>query len=134
VFKQGNGLGSFAAYTNTTYGQSKGIGFGDLFLSSTGWNPAGTAPYTTDDHSNGTVWDYAISLDDRWNGTSTTASLYKLNATAGNPDALLSEDFLSGAIYRNGQEVAVNTATATKVVKDVAAVSTANGQVKFLLD
>ncbi len=134
VFKQGNGLGSFSSYTNTPNGQLKGIGFGDLFLSSTGWNPAGTAPYATDDHSNGTVWDYGISLQDRWNGTSTAASLYALNATTGNPDALLSEDFLSGATYRNGQEVAVNTATASFVKELTTDVSTANGQVTFLLD
>ena len=43
-----------------------GIGYGDLFLS-TSWDPEGTEPYYVDDHSNGTLWTYGFSLDDRWN-------------------------------------------------------------------
>ncbi len=107
-----SGLGTFGSYTDTPLALERGIGFGDLFLSSTGWNPAGPAPYLTDNHLTGTVWDYGVSLADRWSRTS-GSSLYGLDAVTGNPDAYISDDFLSGATYRNGQEVAVNTGTAT---------------------
>lgn len=64
--KGDNGL--FSSYTNTTQGGSKGIGYGDLFLSSawTPYNGISDAPYVEDNHSNGTVWSYGFSLDDRW--------------------------------------------------------------------
>ncbi len=134
VFQQGNGLGSYSGLTNTVHSSGNGIGFGDLFLSSSNWTPAGIAPWDTDDHSNGTVWEYGISLFDRWDGVSTGAALYALNPVAGNPDALLSEDFLSGGTFRNGQEVAVNTSTASFMRNLGSNVSTAGGQVSFLLD
>jgi hypothetical protein len=114
------GLGSFKPYTDTDLSLKRGIGFGDLFLSSTGWNPdsSGTS-YANDDNSTGTQWDFGISLENRWNET-TAAALYGLATpdTGGNPDALLSNAFLSSgtSTYRNGQEVAVNTSSsATKL-------------------
>jgi hypothetical protein len=108
-----NGLRTFASSTDTAYGMGKGIGFGDLFLSS-GWDPDDSvAGFKSDDYSTGNDWDYGIALGDRWfsDGTATTSSaaLYSLDATQ-NQDALLSDDFVSSdAIFRNGQEVAVNT-------------------------
>ncbi len=101
------GLGSFTGLTPN----GKGIGFGDLFLSSDGWAPAGSAPYLSDDHSNGEVWEYGISLSDRWSTTS-SSSLYSLSGS-NNDSALLSEDFLNSGIFRDGQEVAVDTASLT---------------------
>jgi len=107
--KGDNGL--FSGYTNTTAGQSKGIGYGDLFLSSS-WNPYGTSAngYINDDSTNGTVWTYGFSLDDRWmnEGSAGTGTLYSLNSVDNSIDTLLSNDFLSGATYRNNQEIAVN--------------------------
>ena len=110
--KGDNGL--FAGYTNTAGGMGKGIGYGDLFLSNK-WTPYGSAAdgYINDDASNGTSWTYGFSLTDRWmtEGTNGTGTLYQL--AGDNSDILLSEDFLSGATYRNGQEVAVDTSKAT---------------------
>ncbi len=95
----------------------KGIGYGDLFLS-TGWNPYDTgsdAPeYKHDDASNGTIWEYGFSLFDRWSNSGGAGQLYALNS-ANHTDqlgnVLLSDDFMSSGIYRNGQEVAVDTAS-----------------------
>ncbi len=128
-----SGLGSFASYTNTAQGQGNGIGFGDLFLSSSGWNPSGSAPWLSDDHSTGTVWDYGVSLTDRWDPLSGSA-LYALNAVPGNPDAWLSEDFVSGATFRNGQEVAIRTGQAILLPGNDTSFGTAPGQVLFQLD
>lgn len=132
-FGAGNGLGTFPSYTTTTYGQGKGIGFGDLFLSSTGWDPHGSAPYMADDYTTGTVWDYAISLADRWNGVSSAATLYQLHTANGNTDVLRSEQFVKNAIFRNGQEVAVKTSSAISL-GSVANVLTSGGQVVFSFD
>ncbi|MGD8976227.1 MAG: PEP-CTERM sorting domain-containing protein [Gammaproteobacteria bacterium] len=94
--------GLFSAYTYN----GMGIGYGDLFLASA-WDPDGTAPYLDDDNVTGTVWEYGFSLDDRWDANGGNGTLYAL--TGSNDDsALLAEDFMSGAIYRNGQEIAVD--------------------------
>lgn len=95
----------------------KGIGYGDLFLSSS-WTPYGAAPYATDDTYTGTTWTYGFALDDRWmsEDSAGTGTLYSLNSaifdddinTNNNSDVLLSDDFLTGGTYRNGQEVAVD--------------------------
>jgi hypothetical protein len=127
-----NGLGSFSGYTVS----GNGIGFGDLFLSSTGWDPYGASPYSSDDSSNGTIWDYGISLADRWNKSS-TASLYSLDTSTlptQNSDALLSEDFLTGATFRNGQEVAVNTGTASLLTNTTTFDGNTSGALTFVLD
>jgi hypothetical protein len=107
----------FAAYTNRDPsrigGTSMGIGYGDLFLSSA-WTPAGSAPYLGDNHATGTLWQYAFSIDgDRWSDAGGTGTLYALTGATNDASALLSEDFLSGATYRNGQEIAVDRASAS---------------------
>ncbi|MBW2320348.1 MAG: PEP-CTERM sorting domain-containing protein [Deltaproteobacteria bacterium] len=87
----------------------EGIGYGDLFLATT-WSPYGSEPYLNDNHSTGTTWTYAVGLgDDRWNSTGGSATLYSLTGGDNSADSLLSKDFMTGGIYRNGQEVAVNT-------------------------
>lgn len=100
--------------TDTTLSGSRGIGYGDLFLASA-WNPYGTAPYLSDNHSTGTLWEYGLALDNRWwDGTDATggsARLYALNGADNNDNALLSEDFMSGGVFRDGQEIAVYTST-----------------------
>lgn len=98
--------GLFAGYTHN----GLGIGYGDLFLASA-WNPYGDAPYLGDDHETGTVWEYGFSLDDRWSATGGDGTLYALSGS-NDDSALLSDDFMSGAIYRNGQEVAVDLSDA----------------------
>lgn len=94
--------GLFSGYTYN----GMGIGYGDLFLASA-WNPEGTAPYLNDDNVTGTVWEYGFSLDDRWDANGGNGTLYALNGS-NDDSALLSDDFMSGAVYRNGQEIAVD--------------------------
>lgn len=115
---------------------NKGIGYGDLFLS-TSWNPYGTGSYINDNHSNGTIWEYGFSLDDRWmsEALAGTGTLYKLNSGNNNADALLSQDFITGATYRTGQEIAVDTRYGD--VTAIAGNSSWNitaGKVNFLID
>ena len=90
----------------------KGIGYGDLLLSGS-WNPYGSAPYSGDDSSNGTLWSYGFALDNRWwNGSDTSGgsgTLYRLDGATNDANTLLSGDFLTGGTYRTGQEVAVDT-------------------------
>jgi hypothetical protein len=129
----------------------KGIGYGDLFLGSS-WTPYGTSPYTGDNTYTGTTWTYGFSLDDRWmsEGTSGTGTLYSLNnavfdndtVTNNNPDALLSEDFLTGGTYRDGQEVAVNVTEERILNGDITAIAgssswsidTSASRVDFMID
>lgn len=100
--KADNGL--FASYT----AGNTGIGYGDLFLASA-WNPFGPAPYMDDDHATGTLWEYGLALDNRWSDSGGSATLYALNGATNDDNALLSDDFMTGATYRNGQEIAVDT-------------------------
>lgn len=126
-----NGLGTFTGYTAS----GNGIGFGDLFLSSSGWNPYGTSPYLSDDHSNGTVWDYGVSLGDRWDKSS-SASVWSLSGS-NDDNAMLAEDFMTGAIYRNGQEIAVDTASQTTsmlLLNSASFDATTAGQILITLD
>lgn len=103
----------YPAYTNRApsklNGVSMGIGYGDLFLS-TAWTPYGAdAHHVHDNAANGTHWTYAFALgDDRWTDAGGTGALYALNGATNDANALLAEDFLSGAVYRNGQEIAVD--------------------------
>lgn len=102
------GKGDDGLFSGLTAG-GEGIGYGDLFLSNA-WNPYGTANYVDDDASNGTVWDYGFSLDNRWmnENEAGTGTLYSLNSNDNSSDILMSDDFLNSGIFRNGQEVAVN--------------------------
>lgn len=77
---------------------------GDLYLSTTGWSPAGDASrnYNTDDSTNGTAWNYVISLSgidsDNLSGD---ATLYK---TADAADTADGKKFIYGYL-RPAQEV-----------------------------
>jgi len=104
------GKGDDGLFSSNTVGGT-GIGYGDLLLSSS-WNPYGTAPYTGDNASNGTVWGFGFALDDRWmnEASSGTGTFYSLNSGDNSVDTLLSNDFMTGATYRGGQAVAVDTA------------------------
>lgn len=122
----------FASLSN-----SLGIGYGDLFLSSS-WNPSGTAPYSADNYSNGTVWRYGFSLDNRYmnEGSSGTGTLYSLNSGNNAVDTLISDSFMTGGVYRNGQEVAVNTNSngVTSVNSGTWDINVADKTVNFYLD
>ena len=115
-----------------------GIGYGDLFLS-TDWNPHGSGTYDSDNAANGNHWDYAFSLDNALSNTGGTGTIYALgdgNNSNHNPDVLLSNHFINcggSCIYRNGQEVAVDTsrATATNITGSW---SVGNGFLSFRFD
>ena len=141
------GKGDAGLFSGITGGD--GIGYGDLFLSSS-WTPDGLAPHETDDASTGTVWEYGFSLEDRWASdgggavTDLAGTLYSLNSGDNNTDALLSGDFLTGGTYRDGQEVAVDTCDPSDAAcnADVTAltntgswgIDTANKLITFTID
>lgn len=131
------GRGDNGLFSGYTY-DGNGIGYGDLFLSGS-WTPclnvACSSPYKTDNNANGTIWEYGFSLDDRYKDGG-TGSLYSLNGD--NSDVLLSENFLKGATFRNGQEIAVDT-TNKKAINSsswdlVADTNNTVGKINFLID
>lgn len=105
------GKGDNGLFSGLTYGQ--GIGYGDLFLSNV-WNPNGNLAdhYINDNAATGTQWTHAVSLGGTGNwgdGTNMQdATLYQLSPDANNLNAKMSDDFLSGGTFRNGQEVMVD--------------------------
>ena len=102
------GKGDNGLFSGLTYG-GKGIGYGDLFLNNS-WDPVGSPNYEADQASNGTVWGYGFSLDDRWmneNGAG-MGTLYSLNSNSNYADIKMSDEFLSSGYFRNGHEVAVD--------------------------
>jgi len=131
------GKGDDGLFGNLTNGN--GIGYGDVFLSAT-WDPEGSAPYAGDDNSNGTVWSYGFNLFDRYmsendqsNGHGT---LYSLNSGNNDADILMSDDFLTSGIFRNGQEVAVDTVNGnvTALNQGLWNIDTANNLINFEID
>ncbi|GAB4251983.1 MAG: hypothetical protein Kow00109_27620 [Acidobacteriota bacterium] len=71
---------------------------GDLFLSTDGWNPYGTAPYAGDNSTNGESWEYVLRR-----GDGGLAHLYQVLAGG----IQLSDDYFDSShyIFRAGQEV-----------------------------
>ena len=86
---------------------STGIGYGDLFLSNQ-WSPIGSAPYSKDDASNGTNWTYGLMLTDRYNDVGGDVFLYELPGS-NLDDAFISDNLMTGGIWREGQEVTIKT-------------------------
>lgn len=86
-------------YTGFKEGDARALGtkYGDLFISSTGWNPyVGSDPinFKQDRYSNtGTLWNYVID-------TSEGGALY-----GGAFSVYQSQDLMSGGTYRDGQIV-----------------------------
>lgn len=111
-----NHVGIYSSLTKDGFG----IALGDLFLANK-WNPAGSASdgYKQDNHATGTIWQYGLVLNDRFNNNGGTASLYQLTGATNDANAILTEDVMnSGGVFRDGQEtlvdlgseIAVNTA------------------------
>lgn len=91
------GMLAVKVYTNFTEGdpRSFGFGYGDLFISTNGWRPYGTAAenYRNDNHTNGEKWEFVFDTSE--------AKLY-----TGAFSTLLSDNLIpSGYVFRNGQEV-----------------------------
>ncbi|MFK3737437.1 PEP-CTERM sorting domain-containing protein [Massilia sp. TN1-12] len=111
---------NFAGHAGADAGvvSTRGIGYGDVFLSDV-WNPYGSdAHHQYDKASNGTNWDYALSLDNRYSNTGGTFRLLSLDGTNAN-DILTPSSFLNKCTldrtcsYRDGAAVAANTASST---------------------
>lgn len=127
----GSDIGSYRGLTEN----GQGIGVGDLFLSSS-WNPFGSAVdgYIDDNASNGTLWSYGLAVDDAY-AQGGSASLYALNGSSNDDNALLAEDFLNAGVYRNGQEVAVDTAsTQTSLFNSTGSWSVLSDRISFNFD
>jgi hypothetical protein len=127
------GSGSWGSNTNQS------IGYGDLFLASA-WTPHGTdVNHITDNASNGTNWEYGLSLDNRWSNTGGNFKIYSLPNT-NSTDILTTNSFLagSGSTYRDGQAAAVNTASGSGAVDTTFGgkwtVDAAAGTVTFVFD
>jgi len=91
------GGGVMTVRVNTGFSEADdnyGVQFGDLFISTNGWHPYGSAPYYSDDASNGEAWEYVFDTSQN--------TLY-----GGSFTILKSEDFFDPTryIFRNGQEV-----------------------------
>jgi hypothetical protein len=118
-----------------------GIGYGDVFLAQT-WNPYGNdSHHASDKAANGTKWTYGFNLDNRFSNTGGKFKLYQLNGASNAANIKNSESFMSCQIpsqclYRDGQAVAVNTASST--VKNSGLEGTwsvtADQQIKFTFD
>ncbi len=87
------------------YPKGSPVLFGDLFISTNGWNPSGTPDnhYVSDNMSSGTEWDYAFKLnntDISYNkGQIYDGNLYEIS------DGTITPSYApSGWIWRDGQE------------------------------
>lgn len=117
------------------------VGYGDLFLSNV-WKPSGSAAdgYSADNMSNGTVWKYAVSLNeaDRKNNAGSVTTLYKLGGTGNatniaDSTKVMTDDGKGAWTYRTGQADIVNKAVGTtaSIVKNA---SNANMTGSFAVD
>ena len=106
----GSDVGSYKELTKN----GKGIGYGDLFLSSA-WTPYGSAAngYKYDNNVNGTKWTYGFSVNDNWSKTGGNGKLYALNGATNDANAKLSQDYMKSGYYRTGQEVTVDRQSST---------------------
>ena len=91
------GGGYMTVRVNTGFSEADdhyGVQYGDLFISTNGWHPYGSAPYYQDDASNGEDWEFVFDTS--------ANTLY-----GGGFSILTSDDFFDPTRYyfRNGQEV-----------------------------
>lgn len=117
-FAGNTGIDSSYAGYNQGSRNGLGIGYGDVFLSSS-WSAAGTSAnhYAGDDSTTGTVWSYGLALDNRYSTSKTgTFSLYQLNGLT-NADNILDSDQTVGCKtacdYRTDEESEVDTSSDT---------------------
>jgi hypothetical protein len=88
----------------TDFAGAYGTTYGDLFVSTDGWSPFGSAPYDTDNYDNGEDWEYVLdtsSLNTQGNGK---GNIYSINDEG---KILTSNDVMTvnSNQYRNNQEV-----------------------------
>ncbi len=102
-----------------------GTELGDLFISTNGWSPFGTAPYLNDTASNGETWEYALRLSNHGEalaavgtggsmlGQSGVASLFQITNNA----QIILSNAPNGYIYRGNQEVQFNPGQAAALAQ-----------------
>jgi hypothetical protein len=83
-------------------GETYGTDYGDLFISTDGWQPDGDAPYLTDTAATGEVWEYVFDVS--------SGNLYNISEQAiQENNILLSDDVMdANGAFRNGQEVLID--------------------------
>jgi hypothetical protein len=79
--------------------------YGDLFISTDGWNPLGPAPYKSDGFGDGEDWEYAVDVSSRSGGF---ADVVNVGASSG-------FDVTSGTATRVEQEITVSRGVEDKV-------------------
>lgn len=95
-----------------------GIGYGDVFLAQK-WNPFGTdVNHVKDNATNGTLWEYGFSLNNRLSNTGGTFKLFELNGATNAQSIRNSESIMTcrqgiDCTYREGQATAVKTTSST---------------------
>lgn len=95
-------------YFNTAPERRLGTVMGDLFISTNGWNPYGTAPYANDTMANGEAWELAAVLDNHDFSTSSgNLRLYNVNSGAIIPSYYTSSNSCNNNpnCFRTDQEV-----------------------------
>lgn len=98
--------------------------YGDFFISTNGWNPNGSAPYSTDNSSNGEKWEYVFDVS--------AGNLYGIDdVTVRNSEYFLGETAL---IYRNGQEVAIDPNVNATILSKTGSGGYGNGIYSFVVD
>jgi hypothetical protein len=114
-----------------------GIGYGDVFLAQN-WNPFGSdSHHAGDNAANGTNWQWAFKLDNRYSNSGGTFKLYALNGT--NAEDTRTSDYYmncNGCVYRDGQVTGVNTSAGSKASYQniMGNWSVSTGQLKFQID
>ena len=84
------GFMDVTVYTNYING-TLSTTFGDLFISTNGWAPFGSAPYLSDNASNGEVWEFVFDTS--------------ANKLVGGAFGTVLSSGPSGSTWRDGQEV-----------------------------
>lgn len=119
-------------------GGNPSIGYGDLFLSNV-WNPVGGTSadgFNTSDMNAGTVWKYALHIDDGVRATNGggALSLYQLNGATNAANIWNSDHYLAtscpapNCAYRNNQAAGVNTYNNSTNVTQLATTTTTNNK------
>jgi hypothetical protein len=111
---------------------------GDLFISTNGWTPYGSAPYNYDNATNGESWEYALVLDSHLGNTNSgVASLYAI----GSSQQIIKSSADVGYVYRAGQEVQFSIptdraplATGTWSIGNLATASDTDDYLRFALN
>jgi hypothetical protein len=84
--------------------------YGDLFISTDGWNPAGGEPYVNDTMLNGEKWEYAFDVSG--------GQLYDITNAQGSivsSDAAMKAAGVTHDQYRHDQEVLINSEGMTSI-------------------